>query len=377
MSSTPFRVLIAGGGVAALEAVLAFQDIDPDRELDVELIAPASRFVYRPLSVRDPFGERATRAYELAPIVEGAGARLHRGQVDAVEPDERVVTLGDGTQLPYDALLLATGAARQPALHGVGTFSGPSDAPAFHSFVESLCRGAIRRAAFIVPPGPCWPLPVYELALQAGTRVRASGAEAQLAIVTPESGPLAMFGAVASRAVEKALHDRGVTVHPGTYVESMVGRELRLDMQGSVQVDAAWAAPRLVPRVPAGVPVSPDGFVPVDGCGHVRGFVDLFAAGDMTLGEIKQGGIAAQQAAVAAHAIAALAGIEESAPAPAPPVLRALLLTGGEPLWLRADPGSDTPSEASDEPLWWPPHKIFGVHLAPLLAGLEQRPVEA
>jgi sulfide:quinone oxidoreductase len=376
MPSSRFRVLIAGGGVAALEAVLAFQDVDVDRALDVEVIAPESRFVYRPLSVRDPFGPRATRAYELAPLVEGAGARLRRGQLDAVDPDRRVATLGDGTQLPYDALLLATGAARQPALRGVATFSGPSDAPAFHSFVESLCRGAIRRAAFIVPPGPCWPLPVYELAMQAGTRLRESGAEAQLAIITPESGPLAIFGPVASRAVQAALHDRGVTVHPDTYAESLIGGELRLDMQGSVSVGAAWAAPRLVPRPPVGVPVAPDGFVPIEAACCVRGFVDLFAAGDITSGEVKQGGVAAQQAALAAQTIAALAGIGP-APTPSPPVLRALLLTGGEPLWLRADPWSETPSEASDEPLWWPPHKIFGMHLAPVLAGLERGVVSA
>jgi sulfide:quinone oxidoreductase len=370
MASTPFRVLIAGGGVAALEAVLAFQDIDPGRELDIEVITPELRFIYRPLSVRDPFGPRATRAYELAPIVEGAGARLRPGQVDALDPDERHATLGDGTQLRYDALLLATGAARRPALPGVGTFSDPTDAPAFHSFVASLCRGAFHRVAFIVPPGPCWPLPIYELALEAGTRLQASDAEAQLAVITPETGPLAMFGSVASGAVEAALHDRGVTVHPGTYADSLIGGQLRLDLQGAVQVDAAWAAARLAPCVPAGVPVATDGFVPVDGAGRVRGFVDLFAAGDVTLGELKQGGIAAQQAAIAAAAIGALAGIGPE-PVLTPPVLRALLLTGGEPLWLRFDPTAEPPSEASHEPLWWPPHKIFGVHLAPVLAGLE------
>jgi len=374
MSPSPFRVVIAGGGVAALEAVLAFQDLDLDRALSVEVIAPDTRFVYRPLSVRDPFGPRSTRAYDLEPLVQHAGARMRHGQVDQVDPDERFVTLGDGTQLPYDALLLATGVTRQPALRGAGTFVGPADVPAFKSFVESLCRGAYHRVAFIVPPGPSWPLPMYELALQAGTRLQASGVEARLAVITPESSALSMFGPVASRAVERALHARGITVHPGTYADSLSGGQLRLDLQGAVLVDAAWAAPRLVPRVPSGVPVADGGFVPVDPAGRVKGYVDLFAAGDVTLGDVKQGGVAAQQAAVAAEAIAALAGIGAQ-PEPSPPVLRALMLTGGEPLWLRADPESDTPSEASDEPLWWPAHKIFGKHLAPVLAGLEQTAV--
>jgi hypothetical protein len=172
MAPTQFRVLIAGGGVAALEAVLTLQELDEDRSLHVEVIAPESRFVYRPLSVRDPFGPRATRSYELRPLVEGAGAELRHGQIDAVEPDERFVTLGDGTRLDYDALLLATGVLRQPAIRGVSTFAGPADAPAFKSFVDALRRGAYRRAAFIIPPGPTWPLPMYELALQAATRLR-------------------------------------------------------------------------------------------------------------------------------------------------------------------------------------------------------------
>ena len=370
MTASPFRVVIAGGGVAALEAVLALQELDHDRSLSVEVVAPDTRFVYRPLSVRDPFGPRSTRAYDLEPLVQRAGAVLRHGQVDAVEPDERIVTLGDGTQLPYDALLLATGATRRPGLPGAGTFVGPPDVPAFKSFVESLSRGAYHRVAFVVPPGTTWPLPIYELALQAGTRMRSAGAEAQLALITPEESPLEAFGAIASRAVERALHARGIAVHPGTYAQRVSGGELHLDLQGAVLVDAAWAAPRLVPRVPRGVPVAEGGFVPVDGVGRVHGFVDLFAAGDMTFGGPKQGGIAAQQAAAAAEAIAALAGIGPE-PQPSPLILRALLLTGGEPLWLRADPSSDTPSEASDEPLWWPAHKIFGTHIAPVLAGLE------
>jgi sulfide:quinone oxidoreductase len=373
MASSPFRVLIAGGGVAALEAVLTFGDMALNGALQIDVVAPERRFVYRPLSVRDPFGPRATRAYDLQPIVEGAGARLHHGQVDAVEPDDRVVTLGDGTQLGYDALLLATGVVRRPGIPGASTFSGAPDAPAFHSFVESLCHGAYRRVAFVVPPGPTWGLPMYELALQAGARLRETSVQAQLAVISPERSALAVFGPVASHAVETLMHEHGVTMHPGTYAESVTGGRLRLDMQGSVQVDAAWSAARYAPRVPLGVPLAPDGFVATDALGRVEGFVDLFAAGDVTTGPAKQGGIAAQQAATAAEAIAALGDLRPE-PEPRPPVLRAMLLTGGEPLWLRADPSSDVPSEAAHEPLWWPPHKIFGAHLAPVLAKLEERP---
>ena len=379
MSTTPFRVLIAGGGVAALEAVLALQELDQGRLLHVEVIAPETRFVYRPLAVRDPFGPRATRSYDLLPLVEGAGAELRHGQVDAVEPDERHVTLGDGTQLDYDALLLATGVTRRPAIHGVSTFAGAADAPAFKTFVGALCRGAYHRVAFIIPPGPTWPLPMYELALQAATQLRSQAPQlqgTQLAVISPERAPLEVFGAVASRAVERVLHEHGITMHPGSYVESLSEGQLHLDMQGSVHVDAAWAAPRLLPRVPRGVPLAGDGFVPIDAAGRVDGFVDLFAAGDMTIGRPKQGGIAAQQAATAAGAITALAGLIRE-PTPEPPVLRAMLLTGGEPLWLRADPTASPPSEAAHEPLWWPPHKIFGQHLAPVLAELERHPTTA
>ena len=57
--------------------------------------------------------------------------------------------------------------------------------------------------------------------------------------------------------------------------------------------------------------------------------------GDATDFAIKHGGIAAQQADVAAQAIAALAGV---APEPAPfhPVIHGILLTGGKPRYLSA-----------------------------------------
>src|SRR4051812_569348 len=61
MSPTPLRVLVAGGGVAALEAVLALRALAGDR-VAIELLAPSDDFVQRQSSVLSPFsGEPAPR----------------------------------------------------------------------------------------------------------------------------------------------------------------------------------------------------------------------------------------------------------------------------------------------------------------------------
>jgi len=97
---------------------------------------------------------------------------------------------------------------------------------------------------------------------------------------------------------------------------------------------------------------------------------NVFAAGDATTCPIKQGGVATQQADATAETIAAELGADV-VPRPFRPVLRGMLLTGDAPLYLRAEVsgGRGAHSPASEDPLWWPPAKIAGRHLAPYLAG--------
>ena len=133
--------------------------------------------------------------------------------------------------------------------------------------------------------------------------------------------------------------------------------------------DRVVALPRLQgPRL-GGVPQTTEGFVPIDPHGRVAGLPCVFAAGDITTFPVRQGGLAAQQAVAAAEAIAAAAG-SELTPQPFQPVLRALLLTGGKPLYLRATltGGAAEGSEATTEPLWAPPAKVVSRYLAPYLA---------
>ena len=107
----------------------------------------------------------------------------------------------------------------------------------------------------------------------------------------------------------------------------------RATVQGGVclSVDSVVTLPLMLGPGLAGVPATqPDGFIPVDEHGRVVGLADVYAAGDGVDFPVKQGGIAAQQAdAVAAH-VAARYGAPVAA-APFRPVLRGMLLTGGEP----------------------------------------------
>src|SRR5207253_11110985 len=64
-----FRVLIAGGGVAALEAALALRHVGDDR-VSVTLIAPEPRFWYRPLAVVEPFGLGRVHGVDLAQLAD-------------------------------------------------------------------------------------------------------------------------------------------------------------------------------------------------------------------------------------------------------------------------------------------------------------------
>jgi sulfide:quinone oxidoreductase len=216
--SRPTRVLVAGGGVAALETVLALQALAGDR-LEIELLAPGRNFIYRPLAVAEPFRAGSVRRIPLAAIAYDRGVRLERDALARVLPDERAVETQGGARLDYDTLVLALGARPVEAVPGVLTFRGPQDAGRVADVVEQLRRGALRRVAFVVPAGTTWTLPLYELALQTAAALRGSAPEAELTVVTPEPGPLAAFGREASETVAALLAERGVRLRTGALVD--------------------------------------------------------------------------------------------------------------------------------------------------------------
>jgi sulfide:quinone oxidoreductase len=358
------RVLIAGGGVAALEAALGLQALAGDR-VEVTLLAPDREFVYRALAVGAPFGLGPALRRDLASIADDAGVALVHDVIEAVEPDTSTVTTGGGDTLPYDHLVLALGARPRVGVPGALTFRGPQDAGRTAMALATLRLRRAPHVVFAAPEGAGWTVPLYELALMTAHWAREQRAPLRVSLVTPEPAPLAVFGAPASAVVAEVLADAEIDVQCGRTPGSYSHGSLDLD-DGTLRANAVIALPLLEGPGVSGVPSDAAGCVEVDDLCRVTGLHHVYAAGDMTAGALKQGGLAAQQAEVAAQAIAA--AVDAAAPpAPYRPVLRGLLLTGAAPLYLRRD--DERGSEAiAGEPPWWPAHKIASRRLGPYLA---------
>jgi sulfide:quinone oxidoreductase len=361
-------VVIAGAGVAGLEALLALRALAGDR-LELHLIAPTSTFVYRPLLVAEPFGIATAAHVDLAPIVAESGAHHRRDGVAGVEPEQHIVHTTAGAEVPYDALLLAVGARPVSTVPGALTFGTDPQRAQFAQVLSELGRRGKKRLAFIVPPQTTWTIAAYELALlTAAERDLRRLKDVELFLVTHEATPLEVFGTAAAQLVCARLQQASVELRSSSTVQSFEDGSLRITGGEPLSVDAAVALPALEVADLPGLPQRSDGFLITDVQMHVFGLDDVWAAGDLTTFPIKQGGLAAQQADVAARAIAARAGAH--APIESfQPVLRGALITGGAPEFLRSKLGLDDEGEVSvGRPLWSPPEKLAGKYLGPFLA---------
>ena len=347
----PLRVLVAGGGVAGMEAVLALRDLAGER-VDITLLTPETTFSYRPMAVAVPFARGHVQRLMLADFARETSSRLVRGALASVEPG--LARTDTGAALEYDALLVAVGAWSEPAVPGATTWTPELDQEVMGGLLADLEEGYTKRVAFVVPDSAGWPLPAYELALMTAWDARDMGQDdVEVTIHTPEAMPLAMFGGAASASLRADLDEAGVAVRPTG--GDLTGRRV-------------IALPRAAARQVQGLPCDERGFVPVDEHGRVRGLGGVWAAGDCIAFPIKQGGIAAQQADAAARSIAVRAGAPVD-PEPFRPVLRGVLLTGRGRRWIRRElETAGDHGEAQRRALWWPPTKVAGDYLAPYLA---------
>jgi sulfide:quinone oxidoreductase len=365
------KLVIAGGGVAALEGALAIRDLAGEGVV-TEIWAPRREFVYRPFSVGEPYGVASVLRYDLAALAAACGASFHLGGVASVDSGAGRFFVRDGEPIPYDFLLLCPGARMLWSVPGAVTFWGVADEGGVGDVVRKLRAGTLRDAVFTMPGGSSWALPLYELALLAAGVLARSGIEdAKLSVVTPEDAPLQLFGRAVAEQMAGLLEEHGIELIAGTHPVGFEHGRLEIAPGEPIETGAVVSLPRLEGRRIDGVPHDDAGFVVVDEHCRVAGMDRVFAAGDVTNFPVKQGGIATQQADTAAAAIAAAAGGEVE-PSPFDPELRGVLWTGGEPRYLYGRPtgGHGEVSRLDESPPWHERDgKIIGRYLTKLLDG--------
>jgi sulfide:quinone oxidoreductase len=376
-TSHPFHVLITGGGVAALEATMALRALAGDR-VRITLLAPERDFRYRPMAVAEPFTIARTRHIALTDVAADFDADLVIGALAGVEPAERRVRTQGGTRIGYDALVIACGTRIRPAFEDAVTIDDRNLGGTLRGLVQDVEGGYTTEIVFVAPAQAFWPLPLYELALLTAHRAYDMNVDVDLSVVSPESAPLALFGAAISSELSKLLRDAGITFHDSSFAQLRHG-ELALQPSGvRLRPDRVVALPLLEGPKITGVPSDPHGFIPVTEHGAVLGIDAVYAAGDVTSYPIKHGGLAAQQADVVAAAIAARAGVAADQ-RPLRPVIRGMLLTGTKSRFFEAELAGDGgfQSTVSDVCPWDPPTKLAAGQLGPYLAREERHAVRA
>jgi len=359
------RVVIVGGGVAGLEALLALRALANGR-VDLTLVSGNELFVDRPMTVAEPFGLGSAARHSLPELAGECGAEFVRGAVAAVDAAEHRVSCDDGLALSFDTLILAPGARATTPLPGAITFGVEGSGEAMREMLTRLREGEARSAAFVAPSMTGWLLPLYELALMTSRDLARNHVDGvHLSLVTSETRPLAVFGDEGSEAVARLLEEAGIE-----FIGAAGGtQEVMVGVSGEARAgDYLVTLPVLRGPEIVGVPGTEDqNFIPVDEYGRVEGLADVHAAGDAVNFPVKQGGLAAQQADSVAEYVAARYGASID-PTPFRPSLRGMLFTGEDPLYMRSGvAGADPDVPDAWYPLWWPPTKVAGRYLAPYL----------
>lgn len=364
------RVVVCGAGIAGVEGLLRLRRLTSQRgdQIEIVLISPQMQFDYCPLAVTEPFGSEQVRRFPLDRIAADAKAEWVHESLGWVDRSESVAFTTSGRRLSYDALLLAPGGRLAPTSPFMDAFTSRHGAGMYRQLLDEIEDGRLTDLAFVVPEGPSWPLPLYELAFLTARHAAEQARPLNLSLVTPTPAPLAVFGNQASSRITQLLEAAGVSLYCGTRA-SMTGRgHLVLGASGiELHPQRTVTLPRITgPDVP-GIPGDArHRFLEIDQYCRVRNAGGrIFAAGDATNTAVKHGGLGAQQADTVAAGIAHLAGCGPPS-RPLYPVLRCALRTGAGHLYLTADliAGHGWNARIDDEPPWDPEHKIVASELS-------------
>jgi pyridine nucleotide-disulfide oxidoreductase family protein len=270
------RLLLVGAGHAHARVLKDWADA-PLPDVQVTVVSPSA---LAPYSGMVPGWLAGTYRYEaicidFAALARRAGARFVAGEVAALDPARREVTLHDGTSIGYDLLSLNIGSTlRPPAVDGAVVLPLRPLArlrEAVDSTLPALGTDASPRELIAVGGGAAGVECV--LAMLARLRARHPAPAWSARLVTRSDDLLPGMARSAARRAHAALVRAGVRVHCATAFDAatVAAGSLLLWATGAVAHD--W------PRA-GGLAGSARGFVAIDPALRSSSHPEVFAVGD-------------------------------------------------------------------------------------------------
>jgi sulfide:quinone oxidoreductase len=243
------RIVILGGGTGGTMTANRLRRRFDSDEAEIHVVDRDDRHVYQPGLLFVPFG-----LAQVDEIVRPRGRQLHDGvvfhqnEVESVALDKDELLLDDGTVLPYDVLVVASGVRLQPeeteGLTGPGwnervfTFYSPDGAEALRGALERFDGGRLL-VNLVDMPIKC-PVAPLEFAFLTDWYLRERGIRNRTELVysTPLDGaftkPIAsehLAGLLAEKEIELVTEfNAGEVDGVGGKLSSYDGRELDFDL---------------------------------------------------------------------------------------------------------------------------------------------------
>lgn len=290
------RVLIAGAGFAgmwaALGAARARRDLGATAsDVRIDVVAPTPMLCLKPRL----YERHAAFETDIAPLLASVDVGFVAGDVDAIDTARRQTVLRNGSNEPWDALVLATGSytvappfAWQPHVH---VLDGTRQALALRRHVTALprrWRSAGRFTAVVIGAGFTGLEIATELAGWLRELATDANEAARIVLLDRTATAGATLGDGPQPAIIAALAETGVTFKPAATVAEISGADdagdrivTLADGQTIAAATVVWAAGmRAHPLGGALGTVDADGRLPVDATLRVAGHRSVFAAGD-------------------------------------------------------------------------------------------------
>jgi sulfide:quinone oxidoreductase len=311
------RLLVLGGGFAGLEAAFYLRWRLGARA-DITLVSDRDRFFFKPGAVYVPFGlDPDTLTIPLERPTHRRGIAFVQARAQEIDPAAGVVVT-DGGRLPYDQLIVATGATIRPEeIPGLAEHAETIWTPeamvslrgAFARLLADARASRRRRVLFLVPPNNKCAGPLYELAFMLDTWLHRNGGRAAVDIAwsTYEASFMQAFGPRLHDVVVSEFARRGVSGYPKYAADRVGPGEVWYTNGKALPYDLLVSfPPYTASTVFPGLPQDDRGFLQTDiVTREVIGHAGVYAVGDASDFPVKQAFLALLQADAVAERIAA------------------------------------------------------------------------